>query len=347
MLMPNQLIEVRVISKTKKHYQELGYDVSNIKIPIMVPPEHLTNGSHEKVKVICDICQQVFDREYKLYLQCHSGNLDTCLQCKSHKARQTCLEKYGVQNVFQVQDFKDKHKQTCLERYGYEYISQIPEVQQKVQRTWLENYGVSNPMQSDQIKAKLIQTNMEKYGTYNVMQNLLVAQKAKETNLQRYGTECAAQNQDVRNKIVQTCLQKYGVSSPLQSTEVLEKIKTTNLDKYGVENPFSASQIQQKIKETNLLKYGHVCPLQNPDIRTKAVETLYKNQTVATSAPQQQIYNIIKNKYAEVELNYPLGPFSLDVFVCVDNIYLDVEYDGWFWHQDALRDIKRDKVTLD
>ena len=33
----------------------------------------------------------------------------------------------------------------------------------------------------------------------------------------------------------------------------------------------------------------------------------------------------------------------LDIFLCVENIKIDIEYDGWFWHQDLQQDIKRDK----
>ena len=32
--------------------------------------------------------------------------------------KQTSLEKYGVENYSQTQEFKEKFKQTCLERYG-------------------------------------------------------------------------------------------------------------------------------------------------------------------------------------------------------------------------------------
>ena len=55
MLIPNQLIEVRISYRNITHYKDLGYNVKN-KDTIMVPPEHLPTGSKIKVDVICDGC---------------------------------------------------------------------------------------------------------------------------------------------------------------------------------------------------------------------------------------------------------------------------------------------------
>ena len=55
MLVPNQLIKVKVIGCTLKHYKNLGYEVKMFDT-IMVPPEHLTSGSKTVVDVVCDIC---------------------------------------------------------------------------------------------------------------------------------------------------------------------------------------------------------------------------------------------------------------------------------------------------
>lgn len=45
MLVPNQLVEVRVGVKTLKHYKELGYDVKCFDT-ILVPPEHCVCSGH-------------------------------------------------------------------------------------------------------------------------------------------------------------------------------------------------------------------------------------------------------------------------------------------------------------
>ena len=90
MLVPNQLVEVSISGKTISHYRELGYEVQDIKTKIVVPVEHLTNGSHVEVNVICDRCHKPFKREYKRYLKCTDNGLDYCEECgKGFRAKET------------------------------------------------------------------------------------------------------------------------------------------------------------------------------------------------------------------------------------------------------------------
>ncbi len=55
------------------------------------------------------------------------------------------------------------------------------------------------------------------------------------------------------------------------------------------------------------------------------------------------LYKIIEAKYPSSELNKPFDSCFLDIYLCVDGVEIDIEYDGWYWHQDTLRDIRRDK----
>jgi len=90
-----------------------------------------------------------------------------------HQQVQTCLTKYGVENVYQAESIKakcietkierygDEHfvnpeqtKKTCLEKYGYESINQIPEIKERKKQTCLKHFGVEYPMQSKEVKAK-------------------------------------------------------------------------------------------------------------------------------------------------------------------------------------------------
>ena len=48
------------------------------------------------------------------------------------KTKQTCLKKYGVENVAQVSEIKAKKKATCLEKYGFESIFQSKERMEKI-----------------------------------------------------------------------------------------------------------------------------------------------------------------------------------------------------------------------
>ncbi len=282
MLVPNQLVEVRVGVKTLKHYKSLGYDVKCFDV-IMVPPEHLTTGSNVKVKVRCDICEEVILRPYEHYIEQHADGLDTCNKCKSIKSKKTCIEKYGVENPKQCEEIKQKGIETSLNRYGVEFPMQADVVQKKRKASTLNKYGVLYPAQSEKVRVKM-----------------------KQTIYDKYGVEYASQSEEVKNKIRRTVKERYGVDYISQSEEIKEKKKNTLIDRYGVYNSFQIDSIP-------------------------------------VSSQQMKLHKIIQSRYPSAELNYPHSTCSLDIFVEVKGVKIDIEYDGSYWHQDKQKDIKRDK----
>ena len=58
--------------------------------------------------------------------------------------KESCIEKYGVDNVAKAKAVQDKMKSTCLERYGVENALQNASIRDKVKSTCLERYGVEN-----------------------------------------------------------------------------------------------------------------------------------------------------------------------------------------------------------
>jgi very-short-patch-repair endonuclease len=103
-------------------------------------------------------------------------------------------------------------------------------------------------------------------------------------------------------------------------------------------------EVRQKSVLTNIERYGYPNAIQNPEVQQKIRQALMENGTGKASAQQKQVHTMVQEKYPEAQLNYPVAPFSLDVFVCVDDVKIDIEYDGSHWHQDQQRDIKRDKT---
>jgi len=93
------------------------------------------------------------------------------------------LEKWGVENVFQLDSVKQKSKMTNLEKRGVEFISQSDKIKEKVKKsiskldkekvnekrkiTTLNKLGVENVSQSEEIKNKKVKTNIENWGTEN------------------------------------------------------------------------------------------------------------------------------------------------------------------------------------
>ena len=135
----------------------------------------------------------------------------------------------------QSDSVKEKAKQTNLERYGVENPSYLSEVTGKRCSTMLERYGVRNSMYLDEVKEKIKQTNLERYGVENPFQSEDIKEKIRQTNLSNLGVEYPTQSEEVRNKVHDTNISRYGVSNPIQSEVIKERIKKINQERYGVD----------------------------------------------------------------------------------------------------------------
>ena len=74
-------------------------------------------------------------------------------------------EKYGVDNVFQSDEIKQKIRKTNKEKYGNECASKTNIVKDKIKQTCLEKYGVEAALASDIIRKKIEETNIDRYGS--------------------------------------------------------------------------------------------------------------------------------------------------------------------------------------
>ena len=75
-------------------------------------------------------------------------NVEHWSQTQEYKRQ--IIEKYGVENIFQLEAVKAQSKQTKLKRYNDDNYTN----REQAKKTYLENYGVDHPMKSNVIKAK-------------------------------------------------------------------------------------------------------------------------------------------------------------------------------------------------
>lgn len=310
-------------SKNKTYYINKEYVFTTMGDEFQVNIEDLTPNSKAVVEVKCDYCGIIVKKNYQTYLKQHHDKFgDACKYCQPQKNKLCCLEAYGVDNVM-----KDK------------------QVAQKVKNTCLQIYGVDNASKSDEVKQKIVNSNREKYGCDYSWQNNDVKNKIKETSLKKYGCAYPSQSEEVKNKIKITNLDRYGFDVPSKNPLVKEKVKQTNIKKFGVSNYSMTEECKDKIKATNLQKYGYEYVLQVPEIREKISNSLLNNGTCKTSKQQLELFNLLNEMYGNCKLNLPCGCNSLDCVVDIDGVKIDIEYDGWYWHQDEQRDRRRDEYV--
>lgn len=230
------------------------------------------------------------------------------------KAEETCLEKYGVKNYAETEEFKTKFKQVSLEKYGTEFPMQNEEVKEKGKQTSLERYGVEYASQSEDFRNRVKNTNLKNFGVECVLQNKEIKEKVKKTNLECYGVENISQLNIIKEKVKNTNLKNFGVEYPIQNEKIKEKTRLTNLKKLGVEYPTQNKDVMDKVKQSNLKKFGVECSLQNKEIRDKATQTYLKKLEYAKS---QNLYcvkdlAIIFNK-SETAITADLKRLNIEV----------------------------------
>jgi hypothetical protein len=344
-------IDINIVNKNIKKMKlispniKLG-DILNIKI------DYLPKGSSILVECQCDNCGLVKMIPYKDYNKttiCNSENY-YCKKCSFIRRKQTNLEKYGVENPFQSEDFKNKIKQTNLEKYGVEYASQSNEIKTKTKQTNLEKYGVEWVTQSEDFKIKSELINLEKYGVEYASQSNEIKIKTKQTNLEKYGVENPFQSEDFKNKLKKINLEKYGVEYRLQTNEVKSKAKKTKNNKTYIKwyNIIKKSEYKLSDYNDNIFYLYHYKCGTNFEIHLNNLNDRYKeNICLCTQCYPISEQKSIKEKEIVIwlkELNIDfiesdkniLNPRHLDIYIPSNK--LAIEFNGLYWHSELYKD---------
>jgi hypothetical protein len=190
-------------------------------------------------------------------------------QTSREKAKQTMLDRYGVENPMQLGHIKhlvmsapartkgtieyekarQKSKNTMLDRYGVENAFKSTAIKEKIKQTHLENLGVENPMQNDEIKQRQHTTVLERYNVTDIWE------LGRNASFDKYGTNVFSLL-EFQEKIKQTHLENLGVENPMQSQIIREKAKLTNIERYGTEYPSQSEIIKEKTQKTIIDTYG-------------------------------------------------------------------------------------------
>lgn len=232
------------------------------------------------------------------------------------KVQQIVKNKYGVDNVSQLKEVREKVKKTVVKRYGVNNISQSEDIKSKKRQKAIEKYGVNCVLQNETIKEKIKNTNMQKYGVNNIGKSKIVRNKAKKTNLERYGVEYPGQSAIIKNKIKDTNLQRYGVPCVLQNEKIKMKIAKTNKERYGSCYNLSNPIFKERIKNTCLDKYGvpYAC----------MTEQCRKANGNSNSKINQKFSQRLKDNGIENKLEKPLNEYSYDIEILNSNILIEI-----------------------
>jgi hypothetical protein len=260
------------------------------------------------------------------------GNSKSSIEKAKVSRKNSCLEKYGVENVFQVESSKEKRRKSLLQKYGVDSPLKNDKIKSKMSLSYLntmqEKYGVNNPAQLNSIKEKIKDTVNKRYGVDFTFQSNEVKENIKKTLQNRYGETNISKVDSIKKKKESLSLKRYGTKTPLQAEEVKSKIKATCLQKYGATNPNKNNSIRDRIKSTCLSKYGVSCPLQIPSSVKKAFSSK------GDSGPEKKLYEALYNRKFNFKHNYEINNKNFDfaIFDDLNNLKCLVEIDGIYFH---------------
>lgn len=351
-MIKSEFAEVRIAASNFFHFKNLGYEVKVGEI-ISVHVEHLNRGSKSKVIVECDYCHEEIEKQYSAYLISRNNsviNKDACSNCKHLKCKEANLLLYGVDNPMKIDWVVDKFKKTNMELYGVEFPSQNKDIANKISKSHLN----ATPEEIFESNKKREFTCIERYGVNHVSQNEQAKEKYRQTMILKYGVDNYFASEEFMERNIKHNLEKYG-KARYQETEEFSKAMLIYWEELSEEfknerslkisntrkefSPDKKKSIRGKTEKTMMERYGKKNAFQLEGVRQKAFESLCK-----ISKPQKDLFDMLKIHFAEIEINYIFSELCLDIFLVVDDVKIDIEYDSWYWHNPE-KDFKRDKFV--
>ena len=210
-------VEIKLRGRNIKHFKNKGYDIS--KNEIIVKVEDLMKKSHVKILVKCGKCGDENNIEFHSY---NSPYL--CKKCAPNiKMKKSKLEKYGYESYvnpekckktkmerYNTLDMSDRIKDAVQYKYGVDNVFQLEEVKEKIKNTIMEKYGVYHISQNEEIKNKKEKTFNDKYGG-TLFGSDIMKEKINKTIMEKYGVEYISQNEEIKLKKIKTSIENYGL----------------------------------------------------------------------------------------------------------------------------------------
>ena len=165
-------VKIKINSVNYKFFKKCVNDIKKGE-EYVIDVFNLPVGSHTNILVECDICHKQSFKPYRQYLLSYNNNNVYCCSptCAQFKNIKTNNERYGRDNVFQIDEIKNKIISTNNKKYGVDYPSQSKDIRLKIVESNINNFGFDNAAKSYIVKEKMKNTCREKYGVDHYSQS--------------------------------------------------------------------------------------------------------------------------------------------------------------------------------
>ena len=285
----------------------------------------------------CEICGKELRKTNCHPIKGYSTNF-----CSNRCAHKSSEYKNKLREKLSKYDRKEalrKRKETCLKKYGCENVSQCKEIHQKVLKTFSEHTRKEINKSVKQRKA----TKLKRYGDENYFDK----NKSKQTR-QKFAQEDKHYLSNIIEKRKQTCLKKYGKTSSVQTKFVSEKrIYQRYLRQFEALNnnqDFSPLfSFQEYFSVRNSVKLKWKCKHCEKIFESKVYD---KNRFLprcyscfpkrsSTSKEEKQLIKYLNSIYTgkiKTSTRKIISPQELDIYLPDEKIA--IEFNGLYWHSD-------------
>lgn len=277
---------------------------------------HFKNKVYKKVTCKCcdnDVRYVDLNRGYVKYCsnKCQLKDYWTNISKEKIKKRNdniknTCIKKYGVENITQTSYYKNKTKETSYKKYGTSHYLKNERYKKNLKKSLLKKYGVDNISKLDETKNK----KHIKFINRTEQQKIDMLNKTRKTNLERYGVEHLSQDSDFLEKLLKKSFSYKSYRLPSG--------KIISLQGY---EPQVLSYLLNKYDENDIL-------FKNKDIENRIGKLFYVYEN-KNHRYYPDLYIISENKIIEVKsiftYNLDIEKNQLKKITCLQN-NIDFEF---------------------
>jgi hypothetical protein len=364
--MSNNIGSLSLFLKNDKNKEYLDYINNNI------PAEVIDYNISEKVYYfINDIKSLILCQcnKHKKFIGFKNGYRETCgdKKCYVGKRRETCIDKWGVDNPKKSKEVIKKEKENIKNKWGVDHYMLSDEVKNKFKETMRVRWGVEWAQQSDEIKSKSLETWSNNVNKEDIIKNRTtklsnksIEEKEKTNNKKRETIEYKWGSYDtfIKNRldlIKIRSIEKWGVDHHFKVKEIIEKrivsYKNNIIEKIKSDLPENLifNHKKENLNNTDSI-LNFTCNICNTDFdvnrqlfyfrkREKVSICLNCNPIlVGKSKRELEVLDLIKCNYDGEILTNIKNLISGELDIYLPELNLAFEFNGLYWHSDLYKD---------
>jgi hypothetical protein len=341
-----------------------------IEINNNIPKEVLNKSISEKVyyyinkisePLLC-ICDNPLS-----YIGFKNGYRKSCgsKDCYVKMRKETCLEKYGVDNPKKSKDIIEKEQLNIKRKWNGKHFMSDKDVQDKFNNTMMNLYNVKWSQQSNVLKEKSITTWDSNENKYLIIKNRtdkflnksdeekeLIELKRKNSIIEKYGSYDNFVNFRL-DKIKESSIRKYGLDHHFKSTDIqlkrIESYKTNITNKIFNNLPehiiFNYKKLNENKTDSILNLSCKICDncfdinrqLFINRINNKSDVCLKCNPiSSGTSLLEKELLEYIRENYNGIIIENYKNKLEIDIYL--PELKIGFEFNGLYWHSELYKD---------